>query len=359
LEADNPNCRNTATVAIHGDGVAALCCAHLLRNAGFRVATQRIDRPRVPAIMLSEAALELIRDVFERPLLFAGLPRIERRIVAWGDSPNASSLPHSAVVVSETLLLESLDQDGIAGNQAGQNENHPPEFTVYTSRPIPAVAREQRFGSRRASAAEVSLKDSTDLSACWIESLEQGWLFLIPNASESAAWLLAVGGPVEALLAKSHAIAPRLDLRGGRSGEFSTCPRILSPLCGDGWLACGTVAMGFDPICGDGTAHAIREAILASAVIRAIIAGGNAPSLYAHYETLLTAGMRRHLALCAGFYRTGGAGAWWQAELASIEEGYRWCTAELVAAGEPKYQLRGFELFVRDPVQGPARPAPI
>ena len=75
--------------------------------------------------------------------------------------------------------------------------------------------------------------------------------------------------------------------------------------------------------------------------------GGDAPSLYSHYEILLTAGMRRHLALCAEFYRTGGAGPWWQTELQSLEDGYRWCSTKLAGAGEPQYRLNGFELLAR------------
>ncbi len=306
---------------------------------------ERLDRPRVPAIMLSDAAVELIRDVFGKPSLFSGLPRIERRNVLWGDAVDPRALAHSAVVVSETALLESLT--GVPGTGDFTGETDGPRFTVYTSRPIPPTAVEQRFGSRRASAARVALKDAADLSACWIESLESGWLFLIPNALEST-WLLAVGGPVEALLGQSRAIAPRIQLLGCRSAEFSSCPRILSPLCADGWLACGSVALGFDPICGDGTAHAIREAILAAAVIRAIAGGGDAPSLFSHYEMLLTAGMRRHLALCAEFYRDGGSGPWWRTELESLEAGFRWCTSKLAGASEPQYQLRGFELFARE-----------
>jgi hypothetical protein len=291
--------------------------------------------------MLSDAAVALIRDVFGQPSLLSDLPRIERRCVVWGNSANPASLPHSAIVVSENFLLESL-QCGFTEDLGGSCD-----FTIHTSRPTPAVAVEQRFGSQRASAAQVVLKDRADLSACWIESLEGGWLFLIPNASEST-WLLAVGASPEALLEQSRAIAPRVDLLSSRSGEFSTCPRILSPLCADRWLACGTVAMGFDPICGDGTAHAIREALLASAVIRAIAGGGDAPSLFSHYETLLTAGMLRHLALCAEFYRTGGSGPWWRAELESLEEGYRWCTSKLAGAGAPRYRLNGFELIPRE-----------
>jgi hypothetical protein len=341
LEGNNPVRPGDLSVAIRGDGVAAYCCAHLLHDAGFRVALERHDRPRVPAIMLSDAAVALIRDVFARPSLFFGLPRIEQRCVVWGNSASPASLPHSAVVVSENFLLESLQGD-FTRDVDGSSD-----FTIYTSRPTPPVALEQRFGSQRASAAQVALRDRADLSACWIESLEEGWLFLIPNATEST-WLLAVGASPEALLEQSRAIAPRVSLLASRSGEFSTCPRILSPLCGDRWLACGTVALGFDPICGDGTAHAIREAVLASAVIRAIAGGGDAPSLFSHYETLLTAGMRRHLALCAGFYRTGGSGPWWQAEAESLEEGHRWCTSKLAGVAQPRYQLKGFELIARE-----------
>jgi hypothetical protein len=335
LGSNSTRSRKSQSVSIRGDGAAAYCCAHLLRNAGFEVAMERLDRPRVPAIMLSDAAVELIRDVFGNPSLFSGLPRIERRNVVWGDAADPRALPHSAVVISEAALLDSLI--GGHGTRGFTGETDDPRFTVYTSRPMPPAAIEQRFGSRRASAAPVVLNDAADLSACWIESVESGWLFLIPNALEST-WLLAIGGPVEALLRQSRAIAPRIQLLSGRSAEFSSCPRILSPLCGDGWLACGSVALGFDPICGDGTAQAIREAILASAVIRAIAGGGDSTSLFSHYEMLLTAAMRRHLALCAEFYRSGGSGSWWQTELESLEAGFRWCTSKLAGASEPRYQ---------------------
>lgn len=121
------------------------------------------------------------------------------------------------------------------------------------------------------------------------------------------------------------------------------CPRCAAT---DGWPP-ERLTMAFDPICGDGTAQAIREAILASAVIRAITNGGDRSSLLSHYETLLTGAIRRHLARCTEFYRTGGSGPWWQTELSSLADGYRWCSLKLANAGEPRYQLRGFELTAR------------
>jgi hypothetical protein len=51
--------------------------------------------------------------------------------------------------------------------------------------------------------------------------------------------------------------------------------------------------MAFDPIYGDGTAHAVREAILAAAVVRAISAGGDAAEPLRHYEARLMLGFQR------------------------------------------------------------------
>ena len=65
--------------------------------------------------------------------------------------------------------------------------------------------------------------------------------------------------------------------------EFPAHPRVAWSLAGSHWLACGTAALAFDPLCGDGTGHAIREAILAAAVLRAIQRGANVDELLNHY----------------------------------------------------------------------------
>jgi hypothetical protein len=331
-------------ICIQGDGVAAYCSAHLLGRAGYRVSLHRTDRPRLPAIMLSDAALALIREVFERPDAFRDAPSIRRRIVAWGKTPNSEGdkplvLEHSAAVVSEQSLLESLE----LGLQVDADpSDREADWTIFASRPLPDAVTERRFGARIASAARVELQDGCDSAACSIESLEDGWLFLIPNAPD-AGWLLAVGGAVEPLLSGSRVVAPQI-ARFNRFGEFPAYPRIVSPLSGPDWLVCGTAAMAFDPICGDGTAHAVREAILAAAVIRAIDAGGDARELFAHYEARLMAGFQRHLALCSQFYRTGYGGPWWDAELESLERGLESLSIATGVRPEFRYQLNGFEL---------------
>jgi hypothetical protein len=254
---------------IRGDGVAASCCAYLLTKAGFRIDLEPVDRPRLPVILLGEQALGLIRDIFDQPGLFSDRPRIRKRVVAWGPGAKAIEVEHSAVVVSEESLLDAIRPAGIGTSADAARTSACATWTILAARPLPAPSVEHCFGSRMASAVPVTLKEGSDPDACWIESLEDGWLFLAPG------WLLAVGASAQRLLGASRMIAHQITGIGSGSSEFPAYARIASPLCAPGWLACGTAAMAFDPICGDGTAHAIREAILASAVIRAIAKDGD------------------------------------------------------------------------------------
>ena len=313
------------SVRIRGDGVAARCCGHLLGRAGYRVSFEAKPRPRVPLILLSDAAQRLIGDIFERHDLFRDLPVIRKRIVQWGSEP--VELDHSAVVVSEEQLLDRLGMVSCEA-QAG--------WTICAAPPLPAQTVEHRFGSRIASAVKVALKSTARTDACWVESLEDGWLFL------NSGWLIAVGAWPEELLRWSRVVGEQIDSCGDAVARFAASPRMITPLGGDGWIACGSAAMGFDPLCGDGTAHAVREAILASAVIRAVDLGGDVGGLLSHYEARLTAGFERHLAQCREFYFSGGSGEWWKRETEACVEGIRWCGLRM--DGTFRYRLEGLEL---------------
>lgn len=324
-------------VAVRGSGMAGGCCAHLLAMQGIAAPLFPATRPPVPALLLSDPARALLCGVFDRPGLFADLPRIERRIVSWGGGEPVS-MPHGAVVLSEealnTVLFAALPTPpGTAPS--------PVDFTLHAAPPFPH-GQMRRFGRRSAMAAEVALLRAEDRSACWVEAVATGWLFLIPTAD--SAWLLAVGAPVAALLEESRHIAPRVTLTGRASSAFETCPRMLTTLAGPDWLACGTAAIAFDPICGDGTAQAIREAIIATAVVAAIREGGDAHALLTHYESMLIAAMRRHLQLSVPFYESGGDGPWWEEQRDALADGHAWCTGRLALLPEPRYRLRDFRL---------------
>jgi hypothetical protein len=314
------------SVAIHGQGLAARCCALLLSRASIPISIADSSHPRVPALVVSLATQRLLADVFEQPALFDNLPRIERRVVTWGPNAEPVNLPHHAVVISEEALLARLPAISPSANTAAWN--------IFASAARHGV--KQQFGTRIASVVSARLK--TPDAACWVESLETGWLFLIPG------WLIAVGGSPRDMLSRSRLVAGQIDGIGEEASQFLACPRISEPLCGPDWLSCGTSAMAFDPICGDGTGNAVREAILAAAVIRAASSGDSTDRLLTHYRTRLMAAFQRHLEMCREYYRAGNSGEWWESEALALERGVRWC-GEQIGAPEFYYRLEGFDLL--------------
>ena len=289
--------------------------------------------------MMGETTQKLLHDVFNRDDLFEGFLNIRRRVVAWGHKAKPLVLPHSAVVASEKELIERI-QAALGQTPETTGETG---WTVFASSPLPASSVEYRFGSRPAAASAVSLERGCDMEACWIESLENGWLFLLPSG-KGMGWLLSVGEPVEVLLAVSGLVRQQIVNISPARGIFPSHPRIAFPLAASGWLACGTAAIGFDPLCGDGAGNAVREAILGAAVIRAAIGGGDANRLIAHYQARVVAGFRRHIGLCLDFYKSGCTGPWWQRQVDDLNFGLTWCSEQLAGIEAARYRLNGFIL---------------
>ena len=326
-------------VLIRGAGVASSCCAQLLRQPGIRLKIETVDRPTQPAIMLSETTQKLLQDVFGREGLFAGLPRISTRIVAWSQDTEPLVLPHSAVVVSERVLLDRIQPQSPDEALDGGD----PDWAIVAARPLLTSSQEHQFGSRIATASHVKFRTGADTHACWIESCARGWLFLLPGV-DGGGWLLSVGDSAESLLAESSLVAKQIAEADFGGASFPSHPRITDPLCGMGWLACGTAALGFDPLCGDGAGHAVREAILASAVVRAASEGGDVNTLVMHYRARLLGGFAKHLQICSEFYKTGRRGDWWDREVDSVHQGLDWCSSQLAGLSSVNYRLNGFNL---------------
>jgi hypothetical protein len=324
---------------IRGNGIAACCCARLLQQHGRFAVLADAKRAKLPAILLSESTQNLLTDVFQTTDAFEGLPKIRKRIVAWGGA-EPIVLPHSAVVVSEEALLDRLwAHVGHVSNAAPPD----PVWTVVTARPADDLPPQMHFGSRTAFVAEVKLTDEADREACWVEAVENGWLFLLALGNDKGS-LISVGGRPEHLLEKSRLIGLQVRELEDRFSEFPAYPRILSSLCGQGWLACGTAAMAFDPLCGEGAGNAVREAILASAVVQSVLAGQAVEEILREYSLRLMLGFLRHLEHCRAFYRKACSTAFWSSELALIEQGIAWTRSQLSGVAHPRFRLIGFGL---------------
>ncbi|MCJ2184871.1 hypothetical protein MTR62_19570, partial [Novosphingobium sp. 1949] len=302
-----------------------------------------------PAILLGAGAVGLLRQCLDAPALLRDAPHVKRRIVVW-DGGEPSSVPHDALVLSSGALRAALD--AVPLPQACAPRAFPRPMTIRAQGPYPDVPL-RRFGQREAAAVPVALHHGEDESACWIEAVEGGWLFLIPSGP-GAGWLLCVGSEPDALLTASRHVAPRITPTAAPRARFETAPRMLETLAGPDWLACGTEAIAFDPLCGDGTAQAAREAILASAVLTAIAGTDGSEEATRpyreHYHSMLLAAMRRHLRQSAQFYATGHPSPWWRDQLASTQQAFEATTAALAGFPEPRYRLDGLTLI---PIETP------
>jgi 2-polyprenyl-6-methoxyphenol hydroxylase-like FAD-dependent oxidoreductase len=327
-------------VRIVGNGLAACCCAALLKQAGFRIFVDAAGRGPAPILMLSGQTQRLLTDVLGPATLFQTLAPVTKRMVAWGPNRETIVLPHSGLVVNESLLLEDLWRS----LEVRTDDDYSPDcWQVFSAKSALPPVSQRDFGSRQAFTYSVQLRAHADAGACSIEATEDGWLFLLPVGNNGGS-LISVGAEAEVLLPKSSLIAGQIGSFPFASGHFAAYPRIVTPLCGPGWLACGSAAVAFDPIAGEGAGNALREGILASAVIRAAQSGGDTDALLQHYSNRIFSGFLRHLAECIHFYQQPGGGAWWRRELDPMREGLHWVRSEVASHAGEQFRLVGFEL---------------
>lgn len=331
-------------VILEGDGIASVCAARLLTDAGVRCALIAPPRPKLAAILLSEQTRHLLCDLFPQdggPDLFAGFPRITRRIVLWGQGGSPVDLPHRGIVVAEESLLHRLWQRV----PEVRREEGPEGKAIHLRATRSAVTSldERTFGVRTGRIASVELTVEAAPERCWVESVSAGWLFLLTLSGRTAS-LIAVGGAVSALLSESRLIRPNVGAILSEGPSIPVYPRLLQTLAGPDWIACGTAAMSFDPLCGEGTGHAIREGFLAAAVLRSALAGTDPELLAQHYTARLRQGMLRHLQACLPFYETGGSTRFWTEEAEALQRGIIDLQVELNHLPPPRFRLADRDL---------------
>jgi hypothetical protein len=320
-------------VHIEGDGVAAACCAQLFADSGQPFSTSRVVRARPGGVLLSKQTMALLAGIFPAADLMTACHPIQKRIVAWGPAAEPITLAHSAAVIAEEDLLACL------WRQVAPPSAQPADGWRFLS----AGVKQQAYGTRTASVVSAVLKREADQSACWIESVDAGWLFLLPCGE--AATLIAVGEKPSVLLGQSRLIVNVMDTLSAVVASFPAYPRIATPLCGDGWLACGAAAVGFDPLCGEGAGNAARQAYLATALFAAVRRGEPVEHLLAHYTSRQMHGFLRHLQICLGYYQAGGSTSFWRTEAELLQQGIAWAGQVLrEQARPPTHRLAGRNL---------------
>lgn len=325
-------------ICIEGSGLAACCSAALLERAGFGVSGEPFASSRSPVLMLSEQTQRLLRDVFGIADLFDNAIAIRRRVVLWGQNVEPVELPHAGLVMAEAKLLsrlwEAIDLKPKVADQT--------KWTLISDRQKLNAVAQQEIGCRSAFTTSVQLCERANRDTCWVESIASGWLFLLPSG-ENVGSLISVGAKPESSLSESRLVAKQIHSLRDATGCFPSHPRIADRLSGNAWIACGTAAVAFDPIAGEGAGHALRESILAAAVIKAAGRDCEWLPLVHHYSNRILSGFLRHLHHCVHFYESLD-GEWWQVQAQALSKGILWTQQELASKPGGLFRLNGFEL---------------
>lgn len=334
----------TRDALVVGRGVAALAGAHLLRRRGWTVNLQRQPPGPLPMLVLGTPACELLSHVFgAEPDPLRGAHRLAARVVAWGADAEPAVVSHQAAVIDQALLLARLEE---VVQRAGDEPAEPAPGGEAAARWIVDAggrsstvaatlgnAQRRKIGARTLVAQDMTLTRRASRDASMIETVPGGWLFLAPAGGDTGLLQAMVPQPpaqpaamIASMLEGSRLVAPAL---GGAASEvkvFAAAPRILTPLCGPGWIAVGDAATALDPICGDGTGHGLRAALLAAAVLEADADERSGRSCLRHYELRVRKAFLDHLRACVGYYSGGWTSDVWTGEIASM-------TAELDREG--------------------------
>jgi flavin-dependent dehydrogenase len=219
------------------------------------------------------------------------------------------------------------------------------------------------FGRRVILAADVPLRNAADPHACWMETVPNGWVFLAPlEHGRGMLQAMVAERPADEALALIDAVASTVCIDGLVAGltspvtTFDAAPRLREPTGEAGWLSVGEAAMRLDPVSGYGVAYAIREAILASAVVDTAAGVSSSHEYLSHYQHRLRDAFIGHLDACVRLYAAGLPSPTWNQEIEPMRQAVE--AARRTAPTTYRYGLAGTRLVELGPADPTETPTP-
>jgi hypothetical protein len=320
-----------------------------------------------PRLVLNATTVQLVGRLFgEDVARWPEAHALRGRWVRWDAAEGERFFAEPAIAIASADLARRLRERVLGATDritlVGADAETAPERTrprtgerwIVAARGRGAAGASYRNWFRRSILSCEAACDAA-LSTAVTEATSAGWLFLFPHAPGAATLQAMVahvaadpGAQLEAMLAETRLIAPLLRETPRAPAVARAAPRLRDELCRPGWIAVGDEALSLDPLCGDGTGYALREAIVAAAVVRRIDDGLPAAEALDHYRTRLQRTLAAHLRGCVAFYRDAPFAGAWEAELAAMERGRRALENAVAARPEAALHLRGFELIPAD-----------
>ena len=305
------------SVIVRGSGVAALTIARLLDIQGWSVRLEQGAPARRLCLLLSETTAGLLAALWNDPLLLAGAHRIRERAVSWGPASEADTVAAPGVAISAnelarrlaaSLRLAPASADDVSDAAWIVDARPDSSETTGAAKPM------RTFGHRHAWVAQAMLRAASRSDLCVIETVRDGWVFLLPAGTGRASLqfvsipsITPPPAPNEAVAA-TRTIRKAIDGIGEWSDPMPCMPRARLPPACPGRISIGEAALGFDPISGDGVGHALRGTVLAAMSLHAIANGTPIAECLDGYASTLRRAMAHHLKTCLGLY--GDAQGW-------------------------------------------------
>jgi flavin-dependent dehydrogenase len=359
---------------IIGSGVAGLSCAHLLAQHGWEVEIWGRTSHNSPTVLLNDATCYLLQDIWQLEESFwKNFYVLNERMVCWGMGADVLNIPQPSVVMNGNCLVEHLEKRLLQKYHQLVHLELPPssdelasgDFLTYAEQQFTWVidasgrksvigknaigSQRYHFGHRCILSQEVMLTATSKQTACWIETVPDGWLFLAPLGENKALLQCMVPVMTEepkkmlTLLEQTRFLKTFVDTLLGSTYVFEAYPQILDPLCGSKWIAVGDAAFSLDPMSGDGTGYTLRGAILATSVINGIASGLGKSQCLHHYTLRLRKTFFSHLQECFKYYSNGFSSSQWKAEIALMQRVWQY-NFDTSNGENFAYRLEGFDL---------------
>lgn len=329
-------------VLIRGSGTSAWAAAAAAGALGCEVVLAAGQTGPRPAVLLNRVTVRVLQD------LIGGIEDlighswvVERRIVRWGQNPEAM-VGEPSLAVSARALTEALERD--CRSRLGRRI----QVQALRAEPAPDVDWEIRaggdkqrtdlemvWGRRVVVAAGVRFGRHDMERTAWMETVAGEWLFYFPTSRLAGVVQLMLPAPTDTPRERLQAALARSglrhrDVRLDEEGAISyrACPALGAHTCERGAVAVGSGAARLDPLCGDGTGFAVRSSLLAAAVIDYSRGTKDLESPIRHYRSRIIGALANHLRACDHFYSETVGDAAWSAEIERGRKGI----AELQAA---------------------------
>ena len=231
--------RSVIEVSIAGRGLAALTCALLVARQGRAVRIGGAEPTGARPLVLPQATVELLEDVWGAGLLDDGWP-VQRRWVRW-EAAAPEQISARGVTLDGTALNQRLAARLFRdhADQVRFDDGVPGSWLV-TAVPPTDAARFVTAGRRRMITTEAPLAPTADPHTCSMATGRQAWAFLAPIGSRRALVQAMVPGPVHDPVRLLGHLLHETGLGAQLAGSPATAtvvpaaPQLLAPPCGPG-----------------------------------------------------------------------------------------------------------------------------